>query len=81
MRGLRSCYDSLTQRERQVMTLVVSGWPNKHVSGELGISEITVKAHRRHVMQKMQANSFPDLVNIAAKLRITMSLMPRAIPA
>ena len=47
----------LTQREREVMTLVVSGLPNKQVGGELGISEITVKAHRGNVMRKMKANS------------------------
>jgi FixJ family two-component response regulator len=66
--GLRNCYASLSGRERQVMALVVSGLLNKQVGGELGISEITVKAHRRHVMQKMQANSLPDLVRMASKL-------------
>jgi FixJ family two-component response regulator len=68
VRGLRSCYSSLSHRERQVMALVTSGLLNKQVGGELGISEITVKAHRRQVMQKMQANSLPDLVRMAAKL-------------
>lgn len=66
--NLRSCYASLSTRERQVMALVVCGLLNKQVGGELGISEITVKAHRRHVMQKMQANSLPDLVRMASKL-------------
>ena len=66
--NLRSCYSSLSIRERQVMALVVSGLLNKQVGGELGISEITVKAHRRHVMEKMKANSLPDLVRMAAKL-------------
>jgi FixJ family two-component response regulator len=66
--NLRSCYSSLSARERQVMALVVSGLLNKQVGGELGISEITVKAHRRHVMEKMKANSLPDLVRMAAKL-------------
>jgi len=69
MRVLRDCYASLTQRERQVMALVVSGLLNKQVGGELGISEITVKAHRGRVMQKMKADSFADLVKIAARLR------------
>lgn len=68
MRELRNCHVLLTPRERQVMTLVVSGLLNKQVGGELGISEITVKAHRGRVMQKMRANSLPDLVRMAARL-------------
>ena len=70
-RALRNCYTSLTPRERQVMALVVSGLLNKQVGGELGISEITVKAHRGQVMQKMKANSLADLVRMAARLRLT----------
>jgi FixJ family two-component response regulator len=70
MAVLRERYTSLTHRERQVMALVVSGLLNKQVGSELGISEITVKAHRGQVMQKMKAGSFADLVKIAAKLRI-----------
>jgi FixJ family two-component response regulator len=66
---LQDRYASLTSRERQVMALVVSGLLNKQVGGELGISEITVKAHRGQVMQKMKANSLADLVRLAAKLR------------
>jgi FixJ family two-component response regulator len=69
MRVLRDRYASLSQRERQVMELVVSGLLNKQVGGELGISEITVKAHRGKVMQKMKADSLADLVKIAARLR------------
>jgi FixJ family two-component response regulator len=69
MQMLRDCYASLTHRERQVLALVVSGLLNKQVGGELGISEITVKAHRGKVMQKMKANSFAELVNMAARLR------------
>ena len=69
LRDLRSCYASLTPREREVMALVVSGLLNKQVGGELGISEFTVKAHRGQVMQKMKANSLADLVRIAARLR------------
>jgi FixJ family two-component response regulator len=70
MRALRDRFTSLSQREREVMALVVSGLLNKQVGGELGISEITVKAHRGKVMQKMKADSLPDLVKMAAKLRL-----------
>jgi FixJ family two-component response regulator len=68
MSVLRDCYASLSPRERQVMGLVVSGLLNKQVGGELGISEITVKAHRGQVMQKMKADSLADLVRIAGRL-------------
>ena len=67
---LRKHYASLTPREREVLALVVSGLSNKQVGAELDISEITVKAHRGKVMQKMQADSLPALVKIAAKLRL-----------
>ena len=67
--ALRDCYASLTRLEREVMALVVSGLLNKQVGGELGISEITVKAHRGHMMRKMKADSLPDLVTMAARLR------------
>ncbi|HTJ63848.1 MAG TPA: response regulator transcription factor [Alphaproteobacteria bacterium] len=68
MRALRERYASLSRREREVMALVVSGLLNKQVGGQLGISEITVKAHRGRVMEKMQAGSLPDLVNMSSKL-------------
>jgi FixJ family two-component response regulator len=70
IRALQDCYASLSRRERQVMVLVVSGLLNKQVGGELGISEITVKAHRGKVMRKMKAGSLAELVNIAARLRV-----------
>jgi FixJ family two-component response regulator len=70
LRALREGYASLSPREREVMALVVCGQLNKQVAGELGISEITVKAHRGKVMRKMKANSLADLVNRAARLRL-----------
>jgi FixJ family two-component response regulator len=70
MQALRYCYASLTRRERQVMALVVTGLLNKQVGGELGISEITVKAHRGKVMQKMKADSLPALVKMSARLGV-----------
>ena len=68
MQALRRCYASLTPREREVMELVVLGLLNKQIGGELGISEITVKAHRGHLMRKMTADSLPALVTMAARL-------------
>jgi FixJ family two-component response regulator len=68
IRELHNRYSSLTPRERQVMALVVSGLLNKQVGGELGISEITVKAHRGQVMQKMKADSLAALIKMATKL-------------
>ena len=70
MQELKDRYEALSQRERQVMTLLASGLLNKQVGGKLGISEITVKAHRGRVMNKMQANSFASLVKMATTLAI-----------
>lgn len=71
--GLQQRFSLLSRRERQVMQLVVAGRLNKHVAEDLGISEITVKAHRGKVMRKMRAASLPHLVNMAAELRIGSS--------
>jgi FixJ family two-component response regulator len=79
MRTLQDCYTSLTGREREVMALVVSGLLNKQVGGELGISEITVKAHRGQVMRKMKADSLPHLVAMAAKLGL--DTVPKGVRA
>ena len=73
IRALKARYACLTAREREVMALVVSGLPNKQVGGELGISEITVKAHRGSMMRKMKAESLAELVNIATRLRLPRS--------
>ena len=68
MRGIRTCYATLSPREREVMALVVAGRLNKQVGGELGISEITVKAHRGRVMRKMKAGSLAELVRMSSRI-------------
>jgi FixJ family two-component response regulator len=77
MRTLRDRYASLSGREREVMALVVAGLLNKQVGAELGISEITVKAHRGRMMQKMKADSLAGLVNMAARLGLARE--PKAL--
>jgi FixJ family two-component response regulator len=71
--SLRDRYDTLSPREREVMVLVTAGQLNKQVGNQLGISEITVKAHRGKLMRKMQADSLADLVNMAASLGLSAS--------
>ena len=73
---LRDCHASLTPREQEVMKLVVSGMLNKQIGLKLDISEITVKAHRGKVMQKMKADSIADLVKIAVRLGLTAARNP-----
>jgi FixJ family two-component response regulator len=67
--ALQERYESLSRREREVMSLLVRGRLNKQVGGELGISEITVKAHRGRMMRKMHASSFAELVTMAGSLQ------------
>jgi FixJ family two-component response regulator len=76
LQALREHHVSLTPRERQVMALVASGMLNKQVGSELGISEITVKAHRGKVMEKMKAGSFADLVKMASRLGVARAVSP-----
>lgn len=64
-------YDTLTSREREVIVMIVRGMLNKQVAAELGITEITIKVHRRHILQKMKARSLPALVRMVEKLRLT----------
>jgi RNA polymerase sigma factor (sigma-70 family) len=76
IQALRDCYASLTPREREVMALVVAGLLNKQVASKLGISEITVKAHRGKLMQKMKADSLADLVKMAVRFRLAPARNP-----
>jgi FixJ family two-component response regulator len=69
--ALRERYDSLSHREREILQLVVSGWLNKQIGAALGLSEVTVKAHRSKMMRKMTADSLPDLVRMASMMRLT----------
>ena len=69
LRVLRTCHASLTSREREVMALVTAGRLNKQAAGDLGISEVTVKAHRGKMMRKMNARSLAALVDMAVRLR------------
>ena len=71
MQAIRHAYASLSPREREVMALVVFGLLNKQVGGELGITEITVKAHRGKVMQKLKVDSLADLVRMASSLDVS----------
>ena len=77
LRMLRARYGRLTSREREVMALVVTGLANKQVASELGISEITVKAHRGSMMRKMEADSLPALVNLATRLRLRRAVVTK----
>ena len=73
IRDLQERYRTLTAREREVMTLVVTGLLNKQIASEIGASEATVKIHRGHVMEKMQAGSVVELVRMADKLKLSSS--------
>ncbi len=76
VRSIRARLDSLTSREREVMTMVTAGLLNKQIAAELNLSEITVKLHRRRVMEKMQADSLADLVKMEERIRVTRRAAP-----
>lgn len=71
LNSIRSCVDTLTAREREVMAMVTAGLLNKQIAYELNLSEITVKLHRRHVMEKMQAGSLAELVKLCERAKIS----------
>ncbi len=81
LQTIRDRYAGLSHREREVMALVVAGLLNKQIAGELGISEITVKAHRGKVMRKMRAGSLADLVRMGARLGVGAVVEMRGLPA
>jgi FixJ family two-component response regulator len=70
LNAIQSCVDTLTVREREVMAMVTAGLLNKQIAAELNLSEITVKLHRRHVMEKMRAHSLAELVKLCERVRI-----------
>ena len=76
LHALRDCHASPTPREQEIMALVVSGLLNKQIAAKLGISEITVKAHRGRVMRKMQVDSLAELVRVAAALDVPLVAHP-----
>src|SRR5262245_49094631 len=78
LQALRDCHESLSRREQEVLALVVRGRLNKQIAGELGISEVTVKAHRGRVMSKMRARSLAELVNMASRLGVQTAGTERA---
>jgi FixJ family two-component response regulator len=78
--GLRERFDSLTPREREILTLVVTGRMNKQIAADLAVSEITVKVHRGHVMRKMRAKSLAELVRMADRLGVSAANPDRSIP-
>jgi FixJ family two-component response regulator len=80
LRALRARYASLTPREQEIMALVVCGRLNKQVGAQLGIAEITVKAHRGSMMRKMMAGSLPDLVNMAGRLGLRPAMTADIAP-
>jgi FixJ family two-component response regulator len=80
LRALRNRFETLTAREREVMSHVVMGRQNKEIAGDLGISEITVKVHRAQVVRKMSSDSLPELARMADKLKLSVQ-KPSAVPS